>query len=223
MVPAGEFIPLAEEMGLMSVIGEWVLEELFRQCITWRHQGLVMDLSFNLSPRQLWHPNLAPRLLARLDQGGVDSRQLIIEVTETAAMAGPDRIEQVLSALRQRGVRFAIDDFGTGHSSLSRLRGLPVDILKIDRSFVCDIPDDRSSCAMVRTIIDLAANLGLSTVAEGVETEEQRRFLVEHGCVLGQGFLFSPAVPAFEIDAMVGRSLTPGRLTAPASALAVRH
>jgi diguanylate cyclase (GGDEF)-like protein/PAS domain S-box-containing protein len=218
MVPAADFIPLAEEMGLMSVIGEWVLEELFRQCTIWRDQGLVMDLSFNLSPRQLWHPHLAPKLLARLDHWGVDPRRLIVEVTETATMADPDRIERVLLKLRQRGVRIAIDDFGTGHSSLSRLRHLPVDILKIDRSFVHDIPDDAGTCAMVRTIIDLAGNLGLSTVAEGVETEEHRRFLVGHGCMLGQGFLFSPAVPAHEIDAMVGRSLTPSRVMVSASA-----
>src|SRR6266704_2359256 len=126
----------------------------------------------------------------------------MIEITETTAMADPSRNEAIISELHDRGLRVAIDDFGTGHSSLARLNQMLVTTLKIDRSFIADLPHDRSSAVLVGTIIQLARNLGLHPLAEGIETEEQRRFLVEHQCPLGQGFLFSRPVPAEQIEAL---------------------
>ncbi|HYF11178.1 MAG TPA: EAL domain-containing protein, partial [Actinomycetota bacterium] len=136
LVPPGEFIPLAEEMGLIEVIGDWVIEELARQDARWRAEGLELELSFNLSPRQLWQPDIASRILSRLRAEDVDPARVVVEVTESTAMTDPDRTLRILGDLHASGLRIAIDDFGTGYSSLSRLKDMPVDILKIDRSFV---------------------------------------------------------------------------------------
>ncbi|HEX2267753.1 MAG TPA: EAL domain-containing protein, partial [Actinomycetota bacterium] len=142
LVPPNEFIPLAEEMGLIGPIGDWVIEELFRQWREWRDNGMEFIVSFNLSPRQLWHPGLVEKLLERLDVWRMDPTSVLVEITESTAMTDPDRTQRILSGLRERGVRIAIDDFGTGYSSLSRLRDLAVDVLKVDRSFVHDVPRD---------------------------------------------------------------------------------
>jgi EAL domain-containing protein (putative c-di-GMP-specific phosphodiesterase class I) len=123
-------------------------------------------------------------------------------VTESAAMIDPDTTERVLRELHGEGVRFAIDDFGTGYSSLSRLRQMPVSMLKIDRSFVSDVPGDADAEAMVKTIVQLARNLGVQPLAEGIETEEQRAFFLEHGCELGQGFHFSRPVRSAELETL---------------------
>jgi diguanylate cyclase (GGDEF)-like protein len=128
LVPPGEFIPLAEEMGLIETIGDWVVEEVARQDQVWRAEGLELDLSFNLSPRQLWQPDIAEKILSRLEIGGVDPAQVIVEITESTAMTDPDRTLRILWDLHARGLRLAIDDFGTGYSSLSRLKDLPVAI-----------------------------------------------------------------------------------------------
>jgi diguanylate cyclase (GGDEF)-like protein/PAS domain S-box-containing protein len=199
VIPPTEFIPLAEEMGLIEPIGDWLLEELLRQAWAWRLDGLELDVSFNLSARQVWDPGFARWLLGRLASSRVDPSRLIVEITESAAMTDPDRTSEVLASLRGAGLRFAIDDFGTGYSSLSRLHELPVDILKIDRSFVAGLPDAPSSATMVHAIIQLAHSLGIASLAEGVETKDQWRFLVEQGCQLGQGFFFSPAVPPDDV------------------------
>jgi diguanylate cyclase (GGDEF)-like protein/PAS domain S-box-containing protein len=206
LVPPGEFIPLAEEMGLIEVIGDWVVEEIARQDAAWRSEGLELELGFNLSPRQLWQADLTVKILSRLEAGGVDPRNVIAEITESTAMADPDRTQRILSDLAARGLRIAIDDFGTGYSSLSRLKSLPVEILKIDRSFVRDVNRDGQSGSMVRAVIQLAHGLGMTPLAEGIETEEEWRFLVENGCTLGQGFLFSKPIPAADILAMWRRS-----------------
>jgi diguanylate cyclase (GGDEF)-like protein/PAS domain S-box-containing protein len=207
IVLPGEFLPLAEEMGFMERIGDWVMKDLFRQASRWRAQGLELNVSFNLSPRQLWHPELMENLLRRLDGAGVDPSALVIEITESAAMADVDRTQYVLSSLRNGGLRFAIDDFGTGYSSLSRLRDLPVDILKIDRSFVRDLPGSEDAMTVVQAIIQLALSLGMAPLAEGIETEEQWRSLLDHGCRLGQGFYFQRPVPAEEIPALCGQGI----------------
>jgi diguanylate cyclase (GGDEF)-like protein/PAS domain S-box-containing protein len=204
IIAPGEFLPMAEEMGFMERIGDWVMKDLFRQASQWRAQGLQLNVSFNLSPRQLWHPELIENLLARLNGSGVDPGALVIEITEAAAMADIDRTQRVLSNLRNGGLRFAIDDFGTGYSSLSRLRDLPVDILKIDRSFVADVPSNQDAITVVQAIIQLALSLGMAPLAEGIETQEQWRFLVDHGCRLGQGFYFRRPVPADQIPALCG-------------------
>ncbi len=206
LVPPGEFIPLAEEMGLIDVIGDWVVEELSRQGMSWRDDGLELEIGFNLSPRQLWQPDVAQRLMSRLESGGIDPRSVMVEITESAAMTDPDRTQRILWDLHGRGLRLAIDDFGTGYSSLSRLKHLPVDVLKIDRSFVRDIPDDPQAGNMVQAVIQLAAGLNMTPLAEGIETQDQWLFLVERGCRFGQGYYFCRPVTADEILARQRRT-----------------
>ena len=206
LVPPGEFIPLAEEMGLIEVIGDWVVEELARQDGSWRADGLDLELSFNLSPRQLWQHDIANRILDRLDEGHVDPTRVVVEVTESTAMTDPDRTLRILQDLHARGLRIAIDDFGTGYSSLSRLKHLPVDILKIDRSFVRDVQADDQAGSMVQAIIQLANGLGMTPLAEGIETQAEWTSLLERGCRLAQGFYFSRPVPAADILALHRRS-----------------
>jgi diguanylate cyclase (GGDEF)-like protein/PAS domain S-box-containing protein len=204
LISPGEFIPLAEEMGLIEAIGEWVVEELARQESAWREQGLDLEVSFNLSARQLRQRKLAERLLEPFDARGTDPHRVIVEITESAAMADPERTQWLLHEIRERGFRIAIDDFGTGYSSLSRLRHLPVDFLKVDLSFVRDIPADRHASSMVAGIIRLAEGVGMVPLAEGVESEDQRAFLLGAGCSVGQGYLFSRPVPAEEIAGVDG-------------------
>jgi diguanylate cyclase (GGDEF)-like protein/PAS domain S-box-containing protein len=199
LIAPGEFIPLAEEMGLIEAIGDWVIAELARQAAEWEAQGIRMEAGFNLSPRQLWQPDLVFRVLTHLERAGVDPSTIVVEITETAAMTDPDRTQRVLWELHGRGVRLAIDDFGTGYSSLSRLKHLPVDILKIDRSFVRDVPDEHEAASMVRAMVQLADSVGMVPLAEGIETEKQWQFLLEQGCTLGQGFYFGRPVSAEEI------------------------
>jgi diguanylate cyclase (GGDEF)-like protein/PAS domain S-box-containing protein len=199
LVPPGEFIPLAEEMGLIEAIGDWVFGEIGRQARAWRADGLEMQISFNLSPRQLRQPDLVRKLLGRLEEFGVDPRMIIMEITESMAMTDPERTLRVLQELNVSGIRVAIDDFGTGYSSLSRLKHLPVDILKIDRSFIRDIPADEAACSMVRAIVELAHGLRMEPHAEGIEQKVQWDFLVDLQCQRGQGYYFSRAVPAEEI------------------------
>ncbi|MEX0833015.1 MAG: EAL domain-containing protein [Actinomycetota bacterium] len=201
IIRPGEFIPLAEEIDLIDAIGDWVLEELCRQVELWKVEGLEVDVSFNLSPRQLRHPELPDHILPFLQQRKVDPARIIMEVTESTAMTDPERTQKVLWQLHAQGLRLAIDDFGTGSSSLSRLKHLPIDILKVDQSFIRDIPEDENAGSMVTAIIDLARGLKITSLAEGIETMEQWRFLTEAGCELGQGYLFSRPVPAAEISA----------------------
>jgi EAL domain-containing protein (putative c-di-GMP-specific phosphodiesterase class I) len=188
--------PAGRGDGPDQAIGDWLLEEVLRQATEWRGAGLELDVSFNLSPRQLWHGDFAERLLSYLESWKVDPSRIVVEMTESTAMTDAHRTMEILRTLRASGVRIAIDDFGTGYSSLSRLRELPVDILKIDRSFVHDIPDGKDAGTMVSAIIQLAHSLGMDSLAEGIETEEQREFLLERGCRFGQGFHFARPVPA---------------------------
>ena len=200
LIGPNEFIPLAEEMGLIGAIGDWVVEDMCRQAAAWREAGRPVGcVSFNLSPRQLWQPDLTESLLGRLREFDVDPSTVMLEVTESAALTDPARTMRVLLALHDRGLRLAVDDFGTGYSSLSRLKDLPFDLLKIDRPFLRNVPEDREAAGMLAAIIELALSLEMQPLAEGIENEEQRRFLVEHGCVLGQGFHFSPPVPADQV------------------------
>lgn len=201
IIRPGEFIPLAEEIGLIDAIGDWVLEELCRQSADWRAAGLDLDISYNLSPRQLRHPDLAEHLMPFLEQHDVDPVTLIMEVTESSAMTDPERTQKVLMTLREKGLRLAIDNFGTSTSSFARLKNLPANILKIDRSFVRDVPDDDHAASMVNAIIDLTDSLGMTSIGEGIETEDQRKFLISAGCPEGQGYHFSRPIPASEIIA----------------------
>jgi diguanylate cyclase (GGDEF)-like protein/PAS domain S-box-containing protein len=202
LTPPGEFIPLAEEMGLIEAIGDWVVSELGRQDAEWRQAGVELEVSFNLSPRQLWTADPVRRIANLLVEGGVDPARVTIEITESTTMSDPDHVIGILGRFKDEGFRLAIDDFGTGYSSLSRLRYMPADILKIDRAFIREIHEDPQSASMVSAIVGLAANLGMTPLAEGVETDDERRFLVEHGCAVGQGFYFSRPVPADDIVAI---------------------
>ena len=203
LVGPSEFVPLAEEMGLIGTIGDWVIEEMCRQYAAWREQGVGVDVSFNLSPRQLWQQDAVGRLLSQVAAMGVEPSHLVIEITESTAMRDPERTHRVLEELHEHGFRLAIDDFGTGYSSLARLRNLPVDILKIDRRFVRDVPGDPDAASMVRAIVALAESLAMKPLAEGIENEGQLAYLVELNCALGQGFHFSPPVPAEELTRRV--------------------
>ncbi len=199
LVPPGQFIPLAEELGLIEAIGDWVMGDLVRQQAEWQSQGIELTVGFNLSPRELWSTRLPERILGKLKRGGVDPTTVVVEITESTAMADPDRTQRILAEMHAWGLKLAIDDFGTGYSSLSRLKHLPVDILKIDRSFVSRVDEDIDNANMVRAMIDLAQNLGMIPLAEGIETQSEVEFLVENGCPFGQGFHLGRPMPASEI------------------------
>jgi diguanylate cyclase (GGDEF)-like protein/PAS domain S-box-containing protein len=211
MVPPAEFIPLAEELGLIEAIGEWVIREIVYQAQAWRELDIDLEIGFNLSPRQFWQPDLANRIVQRIREGGVDASRFVVEVTESSAMTDPDRAQGILEDLHAGGLRIAIDDFGTGYSSLARLRDLPVDVLKIDRSFVHRVDVDPQNASIVAAFVELAHGLGLTTLAEGIETEGELAFLRGRGCVLGQGFLYSRPVPPEEIIALSFGGISAGR------------
>ena len=201
MIPPNDFIPLAEELGLIERIGDWVVRELTFQVAAWRELDIDLEVGFNLSPRQFWQPDLARRIQHEFRSGGVDPDRVLVEVTETSAMMDPERAQGILDELTAAGFAIAIDDFGTGYSSLSRLRHMPVRVLKIDRSFVSNVHVDRQAASIVTAFLELANGLDLVTLAEGIETEEELAFLRERGCKLGQGFYFSKPVPPEEIIA----------------------
>jgi diguanylate cyclase (GGDEF)-like protein/PAS domain S-box-containing protein len=202
LVPPLDFLPLAERMGLMGRLSDWVVAEACRQATDWRDRGLDLYVSVNLPP-SFWQPTAMRHVLATIETFGLNPDRLMIEITESAFAGDPRRnMEFVLAELHERGLRLAIDDFGAGHSSLSRLNQMRVSMLKIDRSFVGGLEDDSGTAVLTASIVQLARNLGLEPLAEGIETEEQRRFLLAHGCDLGQGFHFSRPVPAGEIEAL---------------------
>jgi diguanylate cyclase (GGDEF)-like protein/PAS domain S-box-containing protein len=199
LVYPDDFIPAAEEMSLLEPIGDWVLGAIAQQVLEWRAAGLRPHVSFNVSPRQLHRPDFAAELTARLDALGLDPSWLTMELTESATLREPERIGPILRRLDETGLRLAIDDFGAGWSSLSRLRALPVHTLKIDRSFMREIPDDPGAGAIVDAVIALSDALGMDAVAEGVETRVQALFLAAQGCRLAQGRYFGDPVPASEL------------------------
>jgi diguanylate cyclase (GGDEF)-like protein len=197
-----EFIPVAEETGLILPMGNWVLETACAQIATWAQGKETADLavSVNISALQLRQPEFVEQVLAALDRTGADPQRLALELTESMLVDNIEDVIAKMSALKSHGLRFSLDDFGTGYSSLTYLKRLPLDQLKIDRSFVRDILADDSSGAIARTIISLSQAMGLSVIAEGVETEGHREFLANLGCHTFQGYLFSRPVPveAFE-------------------------
>jgi diguanylate cyclase (GGDEF)-like protein/PAS domain S-box-containing protein len=193
------FIRLAEETGLIIPIGEWALREACRQMQAWEAVGLPpVTVAVNVSARQFQHTDLCKSVSDLLDETGLSPQRLELEVTESAIMADVPRAKRMLERLSELGIRLSIDDFGTGYSSLSQLRWFPLDGLKIDRSFVKDLPENQDDSAIALAIIAMAHNLGLSVIAEGIETEAQFAFLREHGCDEVQGYLFCPPVPAPE-------------------------
>jgi EAL domain-containing protein (putative c-di-GMP-specific phosphodiesterase class I) len=201
-ISPAEVIALAENIGLIERIGDWALEEACRQSAAWNDAGLELPVAVNLSLRQLWQPELAERMTAAVRSSGVDSSRLIAEITEAAALADVARSKRIMTELRGRGFRLTIDDFGTYSPSLDSLREMPIDVLKIDRSVVSKVPEDTIASIMVTAVVEAAHNRDIRTVAVGIETDEQLDFLVERGCALGQGYLFSRPVPPAEIEAL---------------------
>jgi diguanylate cyclase len=205
LVPPAEFIPLAEETGTVTEIGRWVLRQAVRQGTVWsRETGEPLRMAVNLSPRQLADSDVTAEVVAALDESGFPAGQLTLEVTEGVLVRDVDRVVGQLEELRALGVRVAIDDFGTGFSGLSYLRKLPADIIKIDRSFVSDLPAGRSAATLIASIVELARTLGLDVVAEGVETDEQRQVLQAMECGSAQGYFFSRPEPAERAGARLG-------------------
>jgi EAL domain-containing protein (putative c-di-GMP-specific phosphodiesterase class I) len=212
LIPPMDFIPLAEESGLILPIGDWGLSEACRQIKQWCGEDPLhssLRICVNLSARQFSRVGLADHVEALLRQFGVSSRQLGLEMTESSLSPNMGVAIEVLASLRRLGVSLLLDDFGTGYSSLNHLHSYPFDVLKIDRSFVGRMTDGEQPLQIVRTIIELARVLGMDVVAEGIETCEQYRLLRQMGCRFGQGFLFARPMPA---DA-IGRMLNlPGRI-----------
>ena len=203
-VSPGEFVPLAERTGGSRHLTNWVLAAAIRQLGEWRQEGLEIDLAVNLSASDILDPDLSDEILRLLSRHRVESTSLLLEITESAVMRDPQLAARNMQLLRIAGVRFAIDDFGTGHSSLSQLSALPVDELKIDRSFISD--PGPGAVTIVTSTIELGHSMGLKVVAEGVEEASAWNLLRRLGCDFAQGFLISPPMPAAEVPGFVRRA-----------------
>jgi predicted signal transduction protein with EAL and GGDEF domain len=196
-----DFVPLLEQTGLIIPAGRWVLDEACRQLATWHRAGHHLDISVNVSPRQLDTDDFVDDVSAALALSGIAPSSLILEITETTIMQDTETTIMRLGALKALGLRLAIDDFGTGYSSLAYLRRFPVDALKIDRSFISAIAESAEAGALIHTLVHLGKALGLSTLAEGIEDQEQFTRLQLEDCDSGQGFLFARPLPALELEA----------------------
>jgi EAL domain-containing protein (putative c-di-GMP-specific phosphodiesterase class I) len=200
MVSPAEFIPVAEEAGLIGEIGEWVLKQACTEAVSWPDQ---IRVSVNVSPMQFRSKTLALKVAAALFDSGLSPGRLELEITETVLIRDDEEALTILQQLRDIGVRIALDDFGTGYSSLSYLHRFPFDKIKIDRSFISDIGQPEDSSPIVQAVVRMAAARQMTTTAEGVETEAQRKILQQLGCSQMQGFLFSPAVPASRLRELI--------------------
>jgi diguanylate cyclase (GGDEF)-like protein len=198
----GEFIPLAEETGLIYLLGEWIIEAAFTQVAEWagREETAGISVAVNISARQFRQPEFVKQILSALDRTGANPKRIKLELTESVTVDDVESVVEKMMLLRSHGLSFSLDDFGTGYSSLSYLKKLPLDQLKIDRSFVWDMLLDPGSGAIAQAIISLSSALNLSVIAEGVETEEQRDFLLRLGCHVLQGYLFSPPLPLKDFE-----------------------
>lgn len=204
VISPGEFIPLAEETGLIIPLGAWVLREACRQQKAWLDAGLGYGrVAVNLSPKQFLQADFPAFLKQLLAEEALDSAHLELEITENSAMDNPQQSILLLRRLHEMGVAMSVDDFGTGYSSLTYLKRFPIDTLKIDRSFIRDIHQDPNDAAIAKSIIDLGHNMGLNVVAEGVETRDQQQWLKRQGCDQAQGFLYSKPVAASELAAVL--------------------
>ncbi len=203
LVPPALFIPVAEETALISPLGQWVLEAACAQLALWAVRATTAQLTVavNVSARQFHHENFVEQILRTLAHSGANPHRLKLEITETLFLEDVEETIAKMAALKEKGVSFSLDDFGTGYSSLSYLKRLPLDQLKIDQSFVRDVLIDAKGAAIASTIVTMAQNLGLSVIAEGVETEGQRNFLARHHCHLCQGFLYSHPLPVELLEA----------------------
>lgn len=203
MISPGTFIPLAEELGLVEEIGFQILRQACTAAARWMQDGYPVSVAVNVAPSQFQQKDFINQVVDALRFAGLPPRFLELEITETMAVSDPQRVIDVMQPLRAMGIKLAIDDFGTGHANLSLLTQLPFDIFKIDRQFVSDLEKDSQSPAIVEMILAMAETLGLQTVAEGVETENQAAFLRRRGCTLGQGFLFSRGIPDAELRTLM--------------------
>jgi diguanylate cyclase (GGDEF)-like protein/PAS domain S-box-containing protein len=217
-VSPGEFIPLAENTGLIRPLGNWILDTACRQLAAWaaRPETAHLGLAVNVSALQLHHKDFVEHVLDEIDRHGANPHRLKLELTESLLIDNIEEISAKMTALKERGIRFSLDDFGTGYSSLSYLKRLPLDELKIDQSFVRDILVDPNDAAIARMIVVLGASLGLTVIAEGVETELQRKALARQGCRAYQGYLFSKPLSADELGAYA-RAAARRRRVAPAA------
>jgi diguanylate cyclase (GGDEF)-like protein len=201
LISPADFIPVAEETGMISPIGEWVLKQACKVAATWPEH---VRIAVNLSAAQFKSRALVNHVVTALEEAGLDARRLELEVTESLLLADTEVTLQTLHKLRELGVRISMDDFGTGYSSLSYLRSFPFDKIKIDRSFMDGLGPDDDSMAIIRAVIGLGQSLGMSTTAEGIETEDQLKAVRDQGCNEVQGFLFSPPLPASGVAALLG-------------------
>jgi diguanylate cyclase (GGDEF)-like protein len=209
-VSPAQFIPLAEETGLIVPIGRWVLNEACAQAMAWQRRGLLpLSMAVNLSPRQFVDEHLLQDVDEALAASGMSPVLLQLEVTESMMMRNVGRALKVLDAIQSRGIRLAIDDFGTGYSSMSLMKHFPIDTIKIDRSFVRDLPQDSEDQAIAQAIISMGKALGMTVVAEGVENAEQEAFLRTHGCDEMQGFLISKPLPAKQMAELLRPMVLP--------------
>ena len=208
LVPPLEFIPIAEETGLIAVLGLHVLEHACRQTAAWQRDiDPAIGVSVNVSGRQALNPLLPAQVAAIAERSGLRPGTLALEITETVLMEEADSPATVLDTLQEHGLSLVLDDFGTGYSSLSRLKRFPLDVLKIDRSFVSGVDCNADDRAIVKATIDMAHAVGLTVVAEGVETREQEECLRELGCDRAQGYLYARPQPADAITQMLGAAL----------------
>ena len=218
LIGPAQFIPIAEESGMIVALGEWVLRQACRQQCAWRKTELpALRVGVNLSPRQLQHSGLVRSVLAILDETGCDPSALDLEITEGVLVRNAGAAQAVLQELSAAGLQCSIDDFGTGYSSLSYIKHLPTDRIKIDQSFVRDVTVDRDDAAIVSAIITLGRELGKEVVAEGVETDDQIKFLRDRGCGLAQGFAYCRPVPADELECVIRLAGAPGSIDHPTS------
>jgi EAL domain-containing protein (putative c-di-GMP-specific phosphodiesterase class I) len=205
LIPPGDFVPQAEKSGLIVELGDWVLDAACRQLVQWSGDAgnAHLSMAVNVSARQFRQPAFVEHVLAVLDRTGADPRLLKLELTESMLLTDMDDVIAKMTTLKAHGVGFALDDFGTGYSSLSYLKLLPIDQLKIDRSFVHDMLHTRHASSIVRAVITLAYSMDLAVVAEGVETREQWEALEAFGCNAFQGYLFGRANPVAELELAV--------------------
>lgn len=207
LLAPGEFIDHAEHTGLIIPIGQWVLEQTAARLRQWKDDPLFGDLTLavNISQKQFGQASFVAEILGLIERHGIDAQHLELELTETLIVRDMEDLTRKMTALVEQGVRFSLDDFGTGFSSLSHLKRLPLSKLKIDRSFICDVLTDANSETIVRTVIALGQSMGMTVIAEGVETEAQRSFLADNGCLRYQGYLFGRPMPVADFCAFVQR------------------